>query len=122
MILDFNFCNPSIIQVIQILNLPDTLLSVSFELALDLPLASSRGKWGTFETKMCTFTLESTHLIFNKCPNYTHAMVQLIECNKKIWEIFSRFEKSYMRKSFRIYEKMVNCLSFIHSCMRILFL
>jgi hypothetical protein len=21
---------------------------------------------------MCTFTLESTHLIFNKCPIYTH--------------------------------------------------
>jgi hypothetical protein len=22
--------------------------------------------------KMCTFTLESTHFIFNKCPIYTH--------------------------------------------------
>jgi hypothetical protein len=28
---------------------------------------------GTFvEAKMCTFTLESTHFIFNKCPIYTH--------------------------------------------------
>ncbi len=24
------------------------------------------------EAKMCTFTLESTHFIFNKCPIYTH--------------------------------------------------
>jgi hypothetical protein len=24
------------------------------------------------EAKMCTFTLESTHFIFSKCPNYTH--------------------------------------------------
>jgi hypothetical protein len=24
------------------------------------------------ETKLCTFTLESTHLIFNKCPIYPH--------------------------------------------------
>ncbi len=28
---------------------------------------------GTFvEVKMCTFTLESTHFIFNECPIYTH--------------------------------------------------
>ncbi len=26
----------------------------------------------TLEAKMCTFTLESTHFIFNKCPIYTH--------------------------------------------------
>ncbi len=25
-----------------------------------------------FEGKMCTFTLESTHFIFNTCPIYTH--------------------------------------------------
>ncbi len=25
-----------------------------------------------FEAKMGTFTLESTHFIFNKCPFYTH--------------------------------------------------
>ncbi len=25
-----------------------------------------------FEAKMCTFTLESTHFIFNTCPIYTH--------------------------------------------------
>jgi hypothetical protein len=24
------------------------------------------------EAKMCIFTLESTHFIFNKCPIYTH--------------------------------------------------
>ncbi len=24
------------------------------------------------EAKMCTFTLESTHFIFNQCPIYTH--------------------------------------------------
>ncbi len=24
------------------------------------------------EAKMCTFTLESTHFIFRKCPIYTH--------------------------------------------------
>jgi hypothetical protein len=24
------------------------------------------------EAKMCTFTLESMHFIFNKCPIYTH--------------------------------------------------
>ncbi len=24
------------------------------------------------EAKMCTFTLESKHFIFNKCPIYTH--------------------------------------------------
>ncbi len=24
------------------------------------------------ESKMCTFTLDSTHFIFNKCPIYTH--------------------------------------------------
>ncbi len=24
------------------------------------------------ETKLSTFTLESTHFIFNKCPIYTH--------------------------------------------------
>ncbi len=24
------------------------------------------------EDKMCTFTLESKHFIFNKCPIYTH--------------------------------------------------
>ncbi len=24
------------------------------------------------EAEMCTFTLESTHFIFNKCPIYTH--------------------------------------------------
>ncbi len=24
------------------------------------------------KAKMCTFTLESTHFIFNKCPIYTH--------------------------------------------------
>jgi hypothetical protein len=24
------------------------------------------------EAKMCTFTLECTHFIFNKCPIYTH--------------------------------------------------
>jgi hypothetical protein len=24
------------------------------------------------EAKICTFTLESTHFIFNKCPIYTH--------------------------------------------------
>jgi hypothetical protein len=24
------------------------------------------------EAKMCAFTLESTHFIFNKCPIYTH--------------------------------------------------
>jgi hypothetical protein len=24
------------------------------------------------EAKMCTFTLEYTHFIFNKCPIYTH--------------------------------------------------
>jgi hypothetical protein len=24
------------------------------------------------ESKMCTFTIESTHFIFNKCPIYTH--------------------------------------------------
>jgi hypothetical protein len=24
------------------------------------------------EEKMCTFTLDSTHFIFNKCPIYTH--------------------------------------------------
>ncbi len=24
------------------------------------------------EAKMCTFTLDSTHFIFNKCPIYTH--------------------------------------------------
>ncbi len=24
------------------------------------------------EAKMCTFTLESTHFLFNKCPIYTH--------------------------------------------------
>jgi hypothetical protein len=29
--------------------------------------------YGTLvEDKMCTFTLESTHFIFNKCPIYTH--------------------------------------------------
>ncbi len=25
-----------------------------------------------FEAKMCTFTHEPTHFIFNKCPLYTH--------------------------------------------------
>jgi hypothetical protein len=25
-----------------------------------------------FEAKMCTFTLESTHFIFNRCPFYKH--------------------------------------------------
>jgi hypothetical protein len=24
------------------------------------------------ESKICTFTLESTHFTFNKCPIYTH--------------------------------------------------
>ncbi len=24
------------------------------------------------EAKMCTFTLESTHFVFNKCPIYNH--------------------------------------------------
>jgi hypothetical protein len=43
---------------------------------------STRAKFGTctvvgvngalVEAKMCTFTLECTHFIFNKCPIYTH--------------------------------------------------
>jgi hypothetical protein len=28
--------------------------------------------WTLVEAKMFTFTLESTHFIFNKCPIYTH--------------------------------------------------
>ncbi len=24
------------------------------------------------EAKLCTFTLESKHFLFNRCPNYTH--------------------------------------------------
>ncbi len=29
-------------------------------------------KWDTCEAKICTFTLECTHFIFNKGPTYTH--------------------------------------------------
>ncbi len=29
--------------------------------------------WTLVESKMCTFTFETKHFIFNKCPIYTHA-------------------------------------------------
>ncbi len=36
---------------------------------------------GTFvEAKMCTFTLESTHLFFIKCPIYTHDVASAKFC------------------------------------------
>jgi hypothetical protein len=52
-----------------------TLLSVSCELVLNWHLHPRECKWeyGTLvEDKMYTFTLESKHFIFNKCPIYTH--------------------------------------------------
>ncbi len=51
-----------------------SLLSVSCELVLKLALAPSWVHvYGTLaEAKMCTFTLESTHFIFNMCPIYPH--------------------------------------------------
>ncbi len=40
---------------------------------LSLALATVVSVNGTLvEAKRCTFTLESTHFIFNKCPIYTH--------------------------------------------------
>ena len=48
-----------------------TLLSVSCELVPNLVLVPSVN--GTLvKDKLCTFTLESTHFIFNKCTIYTH--------------------------------------------------
>ncbi len=35
-------------------------------------IVSLNGNGRLVETKMCTFTLESTHFIFNKCPIYNH--------------------------------------------------
>ncbi len=46
------------------------------------------------EAKMCTFTLESTHFIFNKCPIYTHdgasAKFSLTHVKRiTVWTLFS---------------------------------
>ncbi len=36
-------------------------------------IAPSYSMIGTLvEAKMCTFTLETTHFVFNKCPTYNH--------------------------------------------------
>ena len=55
------------------LNQATTLLSVSCELVLKFGTCTVVSVNGILvEDKMCTFTLESPHFVFNKCPIYTH--------------------------------------------------
>jgi hypothetical protein len=67
-----------------------TLLSVSFEL-VSATCGTVVGVNETLvEDKMCKFTLESTHIIVNKCPIYTHDYSEvnaaaLIKSNKTLF-------------------------------------
>ncbi len=49
-----------------------TVVSVNVTLVEDKMRRFKRECAFLAEAKICTFTLESTHSIFNKCPIYTH--------------------------------------------------
>ncbi len=59
--------------VAGVLDEPYTLLSVFVWVSAIFGTSTVVSVHGTLaEAKMCTFTLESTHFIFKKCPSYTH--------------------------------------------------
>ncbi len=70
------------------------------------------------EAKMCKFTLESTHIIFNKCPIYTHDIASAKFCtNSSLKAQISSFKYQEHRINIELDLQSLGSMSRdMHSC------